>query len=221
MSAPTPVELKGKQKATDEDVPTFDFEGVTNPESLSDSSSDSDLDEDSESSSNSSSETGSNTGHEFGSNIKPKTIPNDPPLSRDALLTYLENLRQRFSVKSTADSFADQSEEVLIVTPKQKLGFIHPGIHTTDGYSRDLPDLNPGKLPESYFIYENTRNGRVTLARDTEVDKVENLASTSAGPQQYVPTPPPPPPEVGRSGKPLTKKEKKRVGFLPYGTNPS
>lgn len=78
---------------------------------------------------------------------------------------------------------------------------------------RDLPKLNPGKMPESYFTFETTKNGKVALARDTEVDKVEKLASTSteAGSQQYVPAPPPPPPEVGTSGKPLTKKEKKAV----------
>jgi hypothetical protein len=87
----------------------------------------------------------------------------------------------------------------------------------TDGICRDLPNLNPGKLPESYFTLETAKNGKVTLARDAEVNKVENLASRSRGSQQYLPAPPAPPPEVGKSGRALTKKEKKAVGFTPAG----
>lgn len=80
---------------------------------------------------------------------------------------------------------------------------------------RDLPKLDPGKLPESYFTFETTRNGKITLTRDAEVDKVESLASasTEATSQRYVPAPPPPPPEVGPSGKPLTNKERRAVSF--------
>ena len=91
----------------------------------------------------------------------------------------------------------------------------------TNAPPRYLPKLSTGKLPESYFTFETAKNGKVTLVRDTEVNEVENLASTSTGSQQYVPAPPPPPPEVGRSGKPLTKKEKKAVCFLPYEMDPN
>jgi hypothetical protein len=68
-------------------------------------------------------------------------------------------------------------------------------------------------MPESYFTFETAKNGKVTLTRDVEVDKVENLASasTETASQQYLPAPPPPPPELGKSGKPLTRKEKKAV----------
>lgn len=90
-------------------------------------------------------------------------------------------------------------------------------------FSRDLPKLDPGKLPESYFTFETAKNGKVTLTRDVETDRVENLASTSAEAvsQQYVPAPPPPPPEVGKSGKPLTKKEKKAVRFSTDCSDPN
>jgi hypothetical protein len=86
-----------------------------------------------------------------------------------------------------------------------------------------LPKLNPGKLPESYFTFETAKNGKVTLARDAEVDKVQNLASasTDTASQKYLPAPPPPPPEVGKSGKPLSKKEKKAVRFPSDGTDVS
>lgn len=85
---------------------------------------------------------------------------------------------------------------------------------------RGLPKLDPGKLPEPYFTFETSKNGKATLVRDAEVEKVGNLASasTETASQQYVPAPPPPPGEVGESGKPLTKKEKKAVRFAPDGT---
>lgn len=86
---------------------------------------------------------------------------------------------------------------------------------------RHLPKLNPGKLPESYFTFETTKDGKVTLTRDGEVDKVESLASTSTETtsQQYTPAPPPPPREVSTSGKTLTRREKKAVRFPLDGTN--
>jgi len=86
---------------------------------------------------------------------------------------------------------------------------------------RDLPKLNPGKLPEPYFTFEATKDDKATLIRDAEVEKVESLASTSTETtsQQYVPAPPPPPPEVGTSGRVLTKKEKKSVRFPFDGTD--
>ena len=92
---------------------------------------------------------------------------------------------------------------------------------TTNVSSRDLPELNHEKLPESYFTFEAAKNGKVTLARDAEVDRVENLASKSAGSEQYVPAPPPPLPEVGKSGKSLTRKERKSVRFPSRGINGS
>lgn len=98
--------------ATDDQVPTFDDLGDTN---------------DSGSISESSSCHGSDSGHEFGYSTKAETGTNNPPLSRDELLAYLENMRRRFSTKPTSDAFADQDEEVMIVTPKKKSGLIrHP-----------------------------------------------------------------------------------------------
>lgn len=104
----SPIETKGKQKAIDDDVlPLDDLEKAANYGSLSKPSSNSGSDSDSDSES------------DFGA--KPEAgSKEDPPLSRDDLLAYLENMRQRFSKKSTADSFADQEEEVLIVTSNHK-----------------------------------------------------------------------------------------------------
>lgn len=116
MSSP---KAKGKQKATDNNATTSD-EDATDSESLSGSSSDSDLDGDSDSDSDSVSDSGPSSDQESESGTKPGAgAKEELPLSRDDLLAYLENMRRRFSKEPTLDSFADQQEEVLIVTSKK------------------------------------------------------------------------------------------------------
>ena len=103
--------------AADDQAQTFDMFGATNDSgSSSKSSSDSGSDLDSDSDSDSGLDSCSSTDRESGSGT------DNPPLSRDELLAYLENMRQRFSTRLTSDSFADQDEQVLIVTSKKKLG---------------------------------------------------------------------------------------------------
>ena len=121
MSSPVSLKAKGKRKVTDDDSLTLDDpEGTTDSCSSSgssdrnsDSDADSDSDSDSDSSSSSGSEPEAGAKHEAGAE-------EGPPLSRDDLLAYLENMRRRFSKNPTADSFADQDEEVLIATSETK-----------------------------------------------------------------------------------------------------
>lgn len=121
MSSPVPLKAKGKQRATDDDVLTFeDLEGATNSEPSSRPSSDSDSDGDSDSDSNSASGSSSGSDQESEPDAESKGgIRDEPPLSRDELLAYLENMRRRFLEKPAIDSFADQEEEVSIFTPKK------------------------------------------------------------------------------------------------------
>jgi len=121
MSSPTSLKAKGKQKATGGDVLNFDKpENATNYRSPS-GSSDSGSDQGSDSDSGSISDSASGSGLGPASGVKPKAgTKGDPPLSRDDLLVYLENARRRFSEGSTIDSFANQEEEVSIVTSKYK-----------------------------------------------------------------------------------------------------
>jgi len=121
MSSLTSSKAKGKRKATDYNVMTFDDPGeTTDSESLSGFSSDSNSDGDSDSDSSSVSDSGSGSGPESESGAKPEAgAEEEPPLSRDDLLVYLENMRRQFSKKPPLDSFADQQEEVLIVTSKK------------------------------------------------------------------------------------------------------
>ena len=97
-------------QATGDQVLTFDdFEDTNDSGFLSESSSGPDSD------------SGSSTDRESGSGTKPEPGADNPPFSKDELLVYLENMRQRFSTRPTSDSFADQDEEVLIVSSKKRL----------------------------------------------------------------------------------------------------
>jgi len=73
---------------------------------------------------------------------------------------------------------------------------------------RQLPRLNPGKLPDSYITLGAAWRDGPSAVRDLDAERTEKLSSTLA-----VPAPPIPPPELTNSGKPLTKKEKKSVGY--------
>lgn len=121
MSSPVPLKAKGKQKVTDDDVLTLeDLEDGTDSESSSGSSLDSGSDGDSDSDSNSASGSSSGSDQESESGAESGGgIRDEPPLSRDELLVYLENIRRRFLEKPAMDSFADQDEEVSIFTPKK------------------------------------------------------------------------------------------------------
>jgi len=119
MSTPISLKAKSKKKATGDEVEIFeDFRDAGKAGAFSESS---DSGSGSDSDSDSVPDSSSGSAHEFGSDTTPRANFNDPQLSRDELLAYLENMRGRFSAKQTTDSFADQ-DEVLIITSKEKSG---------------------------------------------------------------------------------------------------
>jgi len=69
-----------------------------------------------------------------------------------------------------------------------------------------LPPLDPGALPPSYITFGESPNDAPSAIRDLDVERV--MASSSP---RSAPAPPVPPPEITKSGKPLTKKEKKAL----------
>jgi len=75
-----------------------------------------------------------------------------------------------------------------------------------DILTRRLPKLDPGVLPSPYFIFDKSGKSRPSLIRDAEVEKLEQRSSSL-----HVPAPPIPPPELTKSGKPLTRKERKAL----------
>ncbi|KAH9999605.1 Fcf2 pre-rRNA processing-domain-containing protein [Russula compacta] len=71
---------------------------------------------------------------------------------------------------------------------------------------RNLPPLDPGTLPPSYITPGETPNDAPSAFRDLDAERVMALSSSLSAP-----APPVPPPELTKSGKPLTKKEKKAL----------
>ena len=71
---------------------------------------------------------------------------------------------------------------------------------------RGLPPLDPGTLPPSYITFGESRYDAPSAIRDLDVERVMESSSSRS-----IPTPPAPPPELTKSGKPLTKREKKAV----------
>ena len=71
---------------------------------------------------------------------------------------------------------------------------------------RPLPKLDPGNLPAPYIQLGETRFDGPSSIRDPDVEFAEKVAGSMS-----IPAPPIPPPELTKSGKPLTKKEKKEV----------
>jgi len=72
--------------------------------------------------------------------------------------------------------------------------------------SYGLPPLDPGTLPPSYITFGESPNDAPSAIRDLDVERVIESSSSRS-----VPAPPAPPPELTKSGKPLTKKEKKAL----------
>ncbi|KAJ7794181.1 hypothetical protein B0H14DRAFT_2924060 [Mycena olivaceomarginata] len=68
-----------------------------------------------------------------------------------------------------------------------------------------LPRLDPGILPQPYFTLGKRKIDSSSL-RDPEVELAEKASSS-----YVVPAPPIPPPELTKSGKPLTKQERKAL----------
>ena len=72
---------------------------------------------------------------------------------------------------------------------------------------RNLPPLDPGALPPSYITFGETLSDAPLAVRDLDAERVMELSASRSAP-----APPVPPPELTKSGKPLTKREKKAVG---------
>jgi hypothetical protein len=72
---------------------------------------------------------------------------------------------------------------------------------------RPLPPLNPGPLPPTYFDLGESSRGHVLSVRDPDVELAAQASASVAVPEL-------PPPELTKSGKPLTKRERKAVGTI-------
>ena len=71
---------------------------------------------------------------------------------------------------------------------------------------RELPQLEPGRLPPGYFDFKDDDAKKPPELRDIDAERLANIASSSTAPAA-----PPAPPETSKDGRKLTKGEKKKV----------
>jgi hypothetical protein len=118
-------------------------------------------------------------------------------VSQEYLDSLLEKARRSIASKAIGKTVADKGD----VLEEDIIGLDDP-----DSELKSLPPLDPGTLPNSYITLGKTLNDAPLAVRDLDAERVmESSSSLSA------PAPPAPPPELTKSGKPLTKKEKKAL----------
>ncbi|KAG5638261.1 hypothetical protein H0H81_001030 [Sphagnurus paluster] len=121
----------------------------------------------------------------------------DDPITPEYLESLLDKARKNYAAataKEVDTQKAGETGEDEIITLD------------SDSNSKTLPPLDPGALPRSYFELGDTRFDGPSSMYDPDVELAEMASSSRA-----VPAPPIPPPELTKSGKPLTKKEKKEL----------
>ncbi|KAN0127335.1 Fcf2 domain containing protein [Lactarius tabidus] len=116
-------------------------------------------------------------------------------ITQEYLDSLLEKARASIAEKAAKNTPAkDTSEEDVI------------RLDDLDSEFKGLPPLDPGTLPPSYITFGESPLDAPSAIRDLDVERVMESSSSRS-----VPAPPRPPPELTKSGKPLTKKEKKAL----------
>ncbi|KAF5360403.1 hypothetical protein D9756_004769 [Leucocoprinus leucothites] len=116
----------------------------------------------------------------------------DEEITQGYLNALLERARHSAAAAETErDRSQEDNEEIFTLDDVE-----HP----------PLPKLHPGALPASYLQLGEGRGEAGILVRDPEVEEVEKKSG-----QRATVAPPLPPPELNKSGKPLTRKEKKEL----------
>ncbi|KAJ7758490.1 Fcf2 pre-rRNA processing-domain-containing protein [Mycena maculata] len=116
----------------------------------------------------------------------------EPEVTPEYLESLLNKAREnaRVAKQSSQPSEDPQDEDDVIVLQKEPA---------------KIPALDPGVLPRPYFTLEKRKSDPYTM-RDPDVELAEKVSSS-----YVVPAPPIPPPELTKSGKPLTKRERKEL----------
>ncbi|GBE83210.1 rRNA-processing protein [Sparassis crispa] len=140
-------------------------------------------DSDSDSDSESESDTDSDTG--------------DEEVTQEFLNALLVRARHNVTAKTLPEG--DRSGENLHEEEEIRLDDLK------DPEEQPLPPLDPGVLPAPYITLGDARKAAPSAIRHPDIEQVEQASSSNA------PARPLPPPELSKSGKPLTKKEKKAL----------
>ncbi|KAF9527568.1 Fcf2 pre-rRNA processing-domain-containing protein [Crepidotus variabilis] len=122
----------------------------------------------------------------------PKSIDNRNSPRNNKELSLAKDIYHLDTKGSYKEIYVDEEEDVIILQGG-------PGLHP-------IPLLNPGKLPLPYINLGKSRWEGPSSIRDPEVERATALMASWS-----IPAPPIPPPELTKSGKPLTKREKKEL----------
>ncbi|KAJ7696073.1 Fcf2 pre-rRNA processing-domain-containing protein [Mycena rosella] len=113
----------------------------------------------------------------------------EPDVTPEYLDSLLKEARDKARAAKQLQQQTEEEDDVIVLQAE-------PG---------KIPSLNPGVLPQPYFILDKRRGGPSSI-RDPDVELAEKASSS-----YVVPAPPIPPPELTKSGKPLTKRERKEL----------
>ncbi|KAJ3523554.1 hypothetical protein NMY22_g11389 [Coprinellus aureogranulatus] len=116
----------------------------------------------------------------------------EPEITKEYLDSLLQNAREN-ALKRQQEQQADAEEEILELEKEPEA----------------LPSLDPGNLPKPYLNLD--RNAKTSSNTDPDIEKAQRAVTFSA------PQPPPAPAELNKSGKPLTKKERKALKKVTAG----
>jgi len=118
----------------------------------------------------------------------------DDTITSELLESLLDKARKKYAAAAAKEAEASSHVNGL-----------ETFITLADGLQEgELPPLDPGAISKTYFEFGKSRSKGAPSIRDPDVEKIKKAALS-------IPEPPRRPSELTKSGKPLTKKEKKKL----------
>lgn len=143
-----------------------------------------------EGSSSSGSDTSSDSDSDSDASGSDTSDSDEEEITEEYLESLLDKARQSISSRQPARDLHTEEEVIQLGSGEQEA---------------PLPSLDPGRLPSTY-IEVGIADGVTSKVRDLETERAEKVLGSGS-----LPAPPPPPPEITKSGKPLTKNERKAL----------
>jgi hypothetical protein len=151
------------------------------------------------------------TSYESDSESSESDSEEEEGVSEDFLQALLAKAHQSYAAEAEAKRLAEKSSDIIALsvedTNKWSNIFIYLDYSITEDAWRPLPRLKVTKQPSTYFPVDTAASGSYLSIKNPDVESMEKLVASLPAP-----TPPVPPPELSKSGKPLTKREKREVG---------
>ncbi|KAI4518427.1 Fcf2-domain-containing protein [Schizophyllum commune Loenen D] len=189
LTPPTTAEDTAEDAAVEQEADSQPAESAPSDEEdeASDDSDDSDSDSDDSDSASSSAASSSSS-----------SIPEMTLEALEGLWRKARDIAAAAEKEASSHDAIDEQEDVIQLDTE-------PGAE--EFKKQRLPRLELSTADKSYFTFERKGKGKVPLSlRDPEIERAEKAMADFAAP-----APPEGPPELTKSGKPLTKREKKEL----------